>query len=115
MVWSPGKSSIARGSGSVPIARPSSTSMPPAGSTSNDSTARCDSISETAVSEIESQRAVLSFEVEPAGGMLVLDGRAIGTLPLPRAMELLPGDHTIEIRLDRHVTRRDTLTLRPHQ
>ncbi len=70
---------------------------------------------ETAVAEIEAQRAVLSFEVEPAGGTLRLDGREIGTLPLPRAIEVLPGAHAIEIRLDRYVTHTDTVTLRPHQ
>ncbi len=70
---------------------------------------------ETAISEIEAQRAVLRFEVEPAGAMLSVDGREVGTLPLPRGLELLPGEHTIALRLERHEPRSEAITLRAHE
>lgn len=69
---------------------------------------------EGVITEIESTRAVLNFEVEPAGATIVLDGRVLGTSPLPRGVEVLPGAHRIEARLDNHETVRDSIEVRAH-
>ncbi len=69
---------------------------------------------EGVIQEIETTRAVLNFEVEPAGATIVLDGRTLGTSPLPRGVEVLPGTHRIEARLENHETVRDTIEIRAH-
>lgn len=80
---------------------------------------------EETIRELDAQRVTLTFEVEPAGATLLVDGRALGTLPLARAVEVLPGEHTLVLRLENHETRTErievsareqrmiTVTLRP--
>lgn len=70
---------------------------------------------ETTIDEIEASRASLTFEIEPAGATLSIDGRQIGTLPLTRPLELTPGEHQVEISLANYQTRRDEVTLTAHQ
>lgn len=69
---------------------------------------------ESTIAEIEASRASITFEVEPAGATLSIDGRAIGTLPLTRPLELQPGDHQVSIALTNYQTRRDNVTLQAH-
>jgi len=69
---------------------------------------------EGVITEIETTRAVLNFEVEPAGATIVLDGRTLGTSPLARGVEVLPGSHRVEARLDNYETVRDTIEVRAH-
>lgn len=67
------------------------------------------------IDEIEHARAVLSFEVEPSGAEVRLDGRPLGTAPLARGSEVLPGTHDIEITLADHETRRETIVVHEHE
>lgn len=67
------------------------------------------------IDEIEHSRAVLSFEVEPSGAEVRLDGRPLGTAPLARGSEVLPGTHDIEITLADHETRRETIVVHEHE
>jgi hypothetical protein len=64
---------------------------------------------EETIRELDTQRVTLSFEVEPAGATLLLDGRTLGTLPLARAVEVLPGEHTLVFRLDNHEPRTERI------
>ena len=67
------------------------------------------------IREIDGSRAVLSFEVEPSGAAVTLDGRALGTAPLPRGVELLPGSHDISITLANHEPLTQTIAVHPHE
>lgn len=66
---------------------------------------------EEVIAEIERTRSVLSFEVEPSGAEILLDGRPLGVTPLARGVEILPGEHHVEARLDNHETVRETITM----
>lgn len=67
------------------------------------------------ITEIESTRAVLSFEVEPAGVTVTLDGRELGTTPLPRGVEVMPGEHAISLRFTDHDPHEERITVNPHE
>lgn len=67
------------------------------------------------ITEIEGTRAVLSFEVEPAGATVVLDGRELGTTPLPRGVEIMPGEHTVSLTLTDHDPHEERITVQPHE
>lgn len=70
---------------------------------------------EAVINEIESTRAVLAFEVEPAGVTVTLDGRELGTTPLPRGVEVMPGEHNITLRLTDHDPHDERITITPHE
>lgn len=70
---------------------------------------------EAVIQEIESSRAVLSFEVEPAGVTVTLDGRELGTTPLPRGVEVMPGEHNITLRLTDHDPHDERITVGAHE
>lgn len=70
---------------------------------------------EGVIREIETTRAVLSFEVEPAGATVSLDGRPLGTSPLPRGVEVLPGPHEISLALPHHVPLTQTINVHAHE
>ena len=70
---------------------------------------------EGVVREIETTRAVLSFEVEPAGAEITLDGRVLGTSPLPRGVEVLPGPHEIAVTLALHEPVTQTINVHAHE
>ena len=67
------------------------------------------------IAEIESSRAVLSFEVEPAGVTVILDGRELGTSPLPRGVEVMPGEHTITLRMTDYDPHEERITVNAHE
>ena len=70
---------------------------------------------EGVIREVESTRAVLSFEVEPAGVTVTLDGRELGTTPLPRGVEVMPGEHNITLRLTDHDPHDERITVLAHE
>lgn len=70
---------------------------------------------EGVIAEIEANRAIVRFEVEPAGAEITLDGRSVGTSPLARGVEVLPGTHDVEVTLDNHEPRRETLNIHAHE
>lgn len=70
---------------------------------------------EGVIREIEDNRAILRFEVEPSGAEISLDGRSVGAAPVARAVELLPGTHDVEITLDNHEPRRETINVHAHE
>lgn len=70
---------------------------------------------EAVITEIESTRAVLAFEVEPAGVTVTLDGRELGTTPLPRGVEVMPGEHNITLRLTDHDPHDERITIAAHE
>lgn len=70
---------------------------------------------EDVIREVEGTRAVLSFEVEPAGTAVTLDGRELGTTPLPRGVEVMPGEHNITLRLADHDPHDERITVTPHE
>lgn len=69
---------------------------------------------EDAISEIEANRAVITFEVEPAGATITLDGRDLGTAPLARNAEVLPGEHRVSIRLENYVSHEERVEVSAH-
>jgi hypothetical protein len=69
---------------------------------------------EDAIAEIEANRAVLTFEVEPAGATVTLDGRDLGTAPLARNAEVLPGEHRVSIRLENYVSHEERVEVSAH-
>jgi hypothetical protein len=69
---------------------------------------------EEAIREIADQRAVLTFEVEPAGATITLDGRELGQAPLARNAEVLPGEHRVRVALANHEARDETVMVRAH-
>jgi hypothetical protein len=73
------------------------------------------SLSITTIREIETSRAVLSFEVEPSGVSVTLDGRPLGTTPLPRGVEVLPGPHEIALSLALHEPLTQTINVHAHE
>ena len=70
---------------------------------------------EGVIREIETTRAVLSFEVEPAGAEISIDGRVLGTSPLPRGVEVLPGSHEIAVTLALHEPSTQTINVHAHE
>lgn len=70
---------------------------------------------EGVIREIEATRAVLSFEVEPAGAEISLDGRVLGTSPLPRGIEVISGSHEIAITLALHEPNSQTINVHAHE
>lgn len=70
---------------------------------------------EGVIREIETTRAVLSFEIEPSGAEITLDGRVLGTSPLPRGVEVLPGPHEISVALALHEPLRQTINVHAHE
>lgn len=70
---------------------------------------------EEAVREIEETRAVITFEVEPAGATVTLDGRPLGEAPIARNAEVMPGEHRVHVELANHEARDETFTLRSHE
>lgn len=70
---------------------------------------------EGVIREIETSRAVLSFEVEPSGVAVTLDGRPLGTTPLPRGVEVLPGPHEISLSLALHEPLTQTINVHAHE
>lgn len=70
---------------------------------------------EDVIREIESSRAVLSFEVEPAGVVVTLDGRELGETPLPRGVEVMPGEHTVALRFTDHDPHEERVTVAAHE
>ncbi len=70
---------------------------------------------EGVIREIETSRAVLSFEVEPSGVSVTLDGRPLGTTPLPRGVEVLPGPHEVALSLDLHEPLTQTINVHAHE
>ncbi len=70
---------------------------------------------EGVIREIETSRAVLSFEVEPSGVSVTLDGRPLGTTPLPRGVEVLPGPHEIALSLALHEPLTQTINVHAHE
>jgi hypothetical protein len=70
---------------------------------------------EEAVHEIEETRAVITFEVEPAGATVTLNGRDYGTAPIARNAEVLPGEYRVHVELADHASRDETFTVRAHE
>lgn len=70
---------------------------------------------EEAVREIEQTRAVLSFEVEPAGATVTLNGRSLGQSPIARNVEVMPGDYTVHVELANHESRDEQVSVRTHE
>jgi hypothetical protein len=70
---------------------------------------------EGVIREIETTRAVLSFEVEPSGAEISLDGRVLGTSPLPRGVEVLPGPHEVAVTLNLHEPVTQTINVHAHE
>lgn len=70
---------------------------------------------EEAVREIEENRAVLAFEVEPSGATVSLNGRELGVAPLARNAEVLPGEYRVRVAMPNHEARDETLTVRAHE
>lgn len=70
---------------------------------------------EGVIREIETTRASLSFEVEPSGVSVTLDGRPLGTTPLPRGVEVLPGSHEVALALENHEPLTQTINIHPHE
>jgi hypothetical protein len=70
---------------------------------------------EGVIREIETTRAVLSFEVEPSGAEVSLDGRVLGTSPLPRGVEVLPGSHDVTVTLALHEPVTQTINVHAHE
>ncbi|MFO0610406.1 MAG: PEGA domain-containing protein [Polyangiales bacterium] len=70
---------------------------------------------EEAVREIQETRAVLSFEVEPAGATVTLNGRALGQAPIARNVEVMPGDYAVHVELANHESRDEHVTVRTHE
>jgi hypothetical protein len=70
---------------------------------------------EEAVREIQDTRAVLSFEVEPAGATVTLNGRSLGTAPIARNVEVMPGDYSIHVELANHASRDERVSVRSHE
>ncbi|MDB4932891.1 MAG: hypothetical protein JWM10_5375 [Myxococcaceae bacterium] len=70
---------------------------------------------EGVIREIETTRAVLSFEVEPSGAEISLDGRPLGTSPLPRGVEVLPGPHEVAVTLALHEPLTQTINVHAHE
>lgn len=70
---------------------------------------------EGVIREIETTRAVLSFEVEPSGAEVSLDGRVLGTSPLPRGVEVLPGSHEVSVTLALHEPVSQTINVHAHE
>jgi len=70
---------------------------------------------EEAVREIQDTRAVLSFEVEPAGATVTLNGRSLGTTPIARNVEVMPGEYSIHVELANHASRDERVSVRSHE
>jgi hypothetical protein len=70
---------------------------------------------EEAVREIQDTRAVLSFEVEPAGATVTLNGRSLGQAPIARNVEVMPGEYTVHVELANHESRDERVTVRSHE
>ncbi len=70
---------------------------------------------EESVREIQETRAVITFEVEPSGATIRLNGRELGTAPLARNAEVLPGDYRVHVELANHEARDETFTVRAHE
>jgi hypothetical protein len=70
---------------------------------------------EGVIREIDATRAVLSFEVEPSGAEVTLDGRVLGTSPLPRGVEVLPGPHEVAVSLAFHEPVTQTINVHAHE
>jgi hypothetical protein len=70
---------------------------------------------EGVIREIETTRAVLSFEVEPSGAEISFDGRPLGTSPLPRGVEVLPGPHEVAVTLALHEPLTQTINVHAHE
>ncbi len=70
---------------------------------------------EESVREIQETRAVITFEVEPAGATVTLNGRDLGTAPIARNAEVLPGDYRVHAELANHEARDESFTVRAHE
>lgn len=70
---------------------------------------------EESVREIQETRAVITFEVEPAGASVTLNGRDLGTAPIGRNAEVLPGDYRVHAELANHEARDERFTVRAHE
>ncbi len=70
---------------------------------------------EEAVAEIQNTRAVLTFEVEPAGATVTLNGRSLGEAPIARNLEVLPGEYRVHVELANHESRDQTVTVASHE
>lgn len=70
---------------------------------------------EESVREIEETRALLTFEVEPSGATVTLNNRVLGTTPLARNIEVLPGDYRVHVECPNFEARDETFTVRAHE
>lgn len=70
---------------------------------------------EESVREIQDTRAVITFEVEPAGASVSLNGRDLGQSPIGRNSEVLPGEYRVHVELPNHEARDERFTVRAHE
>ncbi len=55
-------------------------------------------------------KAWLSFDIEPVGALVQLDGESLGAAPLDR-VQVKPGDHIVEVRADGYLPETDRFTV----
>ncbi len=70
---------------------------------------------EEAVREIEDTRAVITFEIEPSGAAVTLNGRDLGQAPIARNAEVLPGEYRVHVEMPNYAARDETFTVRAHE
>ncbi len=61
--------------------------------------------------EIQTLVATLTIQVTQAGAAVAIDGRGVGTSPLPKPYLVGPGEHSIQVSLDGHETIERTVSL----
>lgn len=67
---------------------------------------------DVAIAELESQLAMVSLHVTPAGAHVSVDGRDLGQAPLPEAVRVDPGSHRFQARQGERMAER-TIDLAP--
>jgi hypothetical protein len=67
-----------------------------------------------AIREISENRSVVTFEVEPAGAQVTLNGRDLGQSPIARNVEVLPGEYRVHVELANHEARDESFTIAAH-
>jgi hypothetical protein len=63
------------------------------------------------IAEIRALIADVTVQVEPAGAIVSVDGRTVGQSPLPKALGIAAGNHTIEVTADGYKPQRRELLI----
>jgi PEGA domain len=73
------------------------------------------STSKTQLEDLENLTGLLVVETQPSGAELTLDGKPLGTAPLPNPVRVAIGQHTVQASLDGYAPKSSAFKLSPKQ